>query len=100
MTSLAIKGTVGLGCMGSLAASVNNTDDAAHYNTLAKQYSTQIIANAMASTNDHLKLTYDGADSSWSTLYNLLPDKMFGLDIFDNSFYEMQASWYGRQARE
>lgn len=31
MTSLAVKGTVGLGCMGEIAAAVGKTSDAAHY---------------------------------------------------------------------
>lgn len=54
----------------------------------------------MASTDDHLKLTYNSEDSSWSQLYNLLPDKLFNLGLFDADFYQMQATWYARQACE
>lgn len=110
--------------MGSIASLAGNTADATRYNvsckmleswyvlvhvltfrasvpqTLAKEYSTQIVSSAMASTNDHLKLTYDSDDSSWSQLYNLLPDKLYDLGLFDADFYQMQAVWYARQACE
>jgi hypothetical protein len=54
----------------------------------------------MASTNEHLKLTYQSDDSSWSQLYNLYPDKLFGLGVFDDTFYSMQAAWYSKEARK
>jgi hypothetical protein len=31
MTSLAVKGTVGLGCMGEIASALGRTSDATHY---------------------------------------------------------------------
>ncbi|KAK9899072.1 putative glutaminase A [Cystobasidium minutum MCA 4210] len=98
MTSLAVKGTVELGCMGQIASALGKTSDANHYTTLAKQYSTQIISSAMATTRDHVKLTYNSSDDSWSSLYNLLPDRMFGLNIFNDSFYAMQGAWYAGEA--
>lgn len=52
----------------------------------------------MASTGDHLKLTYQSGDSSWSQLYNAYPDKLFNLGVFDEGFYSMQAAWYASQA--
>lgn len=52
----------------------------------------------MASTGDHVKLTYNSSDDTWSSLYNLLPDRMFGLNIFNDSFYAMQGSWYASEA--
>lgn len=103
--------------MGAIASLVGNTADSTLYNvsicihpcanlsdarcqTTAKQYAAQVISNAMASTNDHLKLTYQSEDSSWSQLYNLYPDKLFDLGLFGDEFYAIQAAWYGRQARE
>ena len=68
------------------------------YQTTAQQYATQIVSNAMASTGDHLKLTYQSDDSSWSQLYNAYPDKLFNLGVFDEGFYSMQAAWYAGQA--
>ena len=100
MTSLAVKGTVGIGCMGALAALLNNTEDATYYTDLSKQYGAEVIASAMASTNDHMKLTYNSPDDTWSSLYNMLPDKVFNLGIFNDSTYQMQAEWYSKQARE
>jgi hypothetical protein len=98
MTSLAVKGAVGLACMGALADLVNNTADSSNYTSLAKQYATTIVSTALASTGDHLKLTYGSDDTTWSSLYNLMPDKVFGLNVFPDSFYAMQAAWYGKVA--
>lgn len=116
MTSLAVKGTVGLGCMAEIASALGENTDARHYNvsehalvplplpadflylqTLAQQYSTQVIASAMATSRDHVKLTYNSTDDSWSSLYNLLPDRMYGLNIFNDSFYAMQGDWYAQE---
>lgn len=100
MTSLAVKGTVGIGCMGALADLMNNTADSTRYTALAKQYATQVVSSSMASTKDHLKLTYNAMDSSWSSLYNMMPDKIFNLGVFDEDVYQMQGQWYGKQARK
>lgn len=98
MTSLAVKGAVGLACMGALAELVNNNADATNYTSLAKQNANVIAQAALASTGDHLKLTYQSDDDTWSSLYNLMPDKAFGLNVFPDSFYAMQAAWYGKKA--
>lgn len=38
MTSLAIKGTVGLGCMGEIATALGRTSDASHYSVGLQDY--------------------------------------------------------------
>lgn len=89
---------VGLGCMSRIAATLGNTADALSYLQTAQAYSNQVITLAMASTRDHLKLTYQSSDDSWSMLYNLLPDKVFGLQLFSDSLYTMQGNWYASKA--
>lgn len=37
MTSLAVKGTVGLGCMGEIASALGRTSDATHYKVRLQQ---------------------------------------------------------------
>lgn len=84
--------------MGQIAATVGQAADATLYTSTAQRYSNEVIAQAMATTKDHLKLSYGSSDDTWSTLYNLLPDKVFGLNLFSDAFYAMQGAWYAKQA--
>jgi len=52
---------------------------------------------SMGSDNKHVKLAYQ-LDSSWGIQFNLMMDKLLGLDLVPESIYEILDAWYLRVA--
>ncbi|WP_265934310.1 glutaminase domain-containing protein, partial [Actinacidiphila acididurans] len=95
--NLALKGIVGIGAMGAIAAVNGNSADAGHYAALARSYVSQWTTLAEDSSHSHLKLAYD-QDGTWSLKYNGFPDRLLGLDLVPDGTREREASWYSGHA--
>jgi hypothetical protein len=95
--NLALKGIIGIGAMGVVAAADGNTADAAHYATLARSYISQWTSLAADSSGAHLKLAYD-QDGTWSLKYNGFPDRLLGLDLVPTGTAASEANWYASHA--
>ncbi|HEY3478521.1 MAG TPA: DUF4965 domain-containing protein, partial [Streptomyces sp.] len=95
--NLALKGIVGIGAMGVIAAADGNTADAAHYAGVARGYISQWTSLAQDSSGTHLKLAYD-QDGTWSLKYNGFPDRLLGLDLVPTGVAAQEAAWYGAHA--
>ncbi|KAI0036801.1 hypothetical protein K488DRAFT_81789 [Vararia minispora EC-137] len=67
-TNLAIKGIVGIRAMASIESLLGNTAKSQNYSY--------------------------GNNTSWGLAYNLYADKLLGFNLFPQSIYTMQASWY------
>ncbi|MFF6956804.1 glutaminase domain-containing protein [Streptomyces sp. NPDC008317] len=95
--NLALKGMVGIGAMGVIAAATGNTADAARYRSVSRGYLSQWTTLAQDSSGTHLKLAYD-QDGTWSLKYNGFPDRLLGLDLVPVGFAEQEANWYASHA--
>ncbi|SEG89616.1 protein of unknown function [Actinacidiphila yanglinensis] len=95
--NLALKGIVGIGAMGVVAAAAGNTADAGHYATVSRSYISQWTSLAADSSGAHLKLAYD-QDGTWSLKYNGFADRLLGLDLVPPGTAAMEAGWYASQA--
>ncbi|MFJ2960632.1 glutaminase domain-containing protein [Streptomyces sp. NPDC087270] len=95
--NLALKGIIGIGAMGVVAAAAGNGSDAAHYATVARGYVSQWTTLAADSSGAHLKLAYD-QDGTWSLKYNGFPDRLLGLDLVPTGTAAREAAWYASQA--
>ncbi|KAJ3893405.1 hypothetical protein GG344DRAFT_43434 [Lentinula edodes] len=80
MTNLAIKGILAIRTMAEISHTFDNTDDYNNYLSIASSLVSQW--QNLAQSSGHLTSTY-GASSSWSLMYNLYPDKLFGFDLVD-----------------
>ena len=80
--------------MSEIASRLNQTSDIQYYLDVAQNYSNTFIVEGMSQDQTHMKLAYQEPDSSWSTLYNLYPDKLLNYSLFPATLYDMQASWY------
>ncbi|MBW0485736.1 hypothetical protein O181_025451 [Austropuccinia psidii MF-1] len=96
-TSLAVKGILGLRSMAEISGALGQANDSARYGYLATQYANKFLKLGVSDDHTHVLGSY-GNQSSWSTQYNLLFDKLYGFQLFPDWLYEMQDQWYLTQA--
>ena len=104
--NLALKGIIGVGAMGQIAAYAGNTSDVGFYSGQAKSMIQTWAKLAQNSDSTHLLLQYKEAanayspdttgepDSYWSLKYNVFPDKLLGLHLVPESILAEEAAFY------
>jgi hypothetical protein len=89
--NLAIKGILGIAAWGNLLEQMGEKEESEKYLEKAKELAR--IWEKAAYAGDHYRLTFDGNDT-WSLKYNLIWDKMLGLNIFDEKIAEIETKYY------
>ena len=94
-TDLAVKGIIGLGAFSQLANLTGNDADAQNFSSIASDYVSRFPALAYTADGTRATYFYNNQDS-WGMLYNLFADKMLALNLFPQSLYDLQSSWYSQ----
>jgi hypothetical protein len=89
--NLSAKAIVGIGCYAHLADLLGQKDVAAKYRAMAKEMVTKWMQ--MADAGDHYSLVFDKKDT-WSQKYNIVWDKILGLNLFPQSVYDREVKYY------
>jgi hypothetical protein len=95
--NLSIKAIMGIAGYGLLAGMMGDSDTKDKFLGLAKD-----MANDWADIDrngDHYQLTFDIADS-WSQKYNLIWDKLWGLNLFPAEVRSLEIAFYLKQQRD
>ncbi|WP_086845165.1 glutaminase domain-containing protein [Amycolatopsis kentuckyensis] len=93
--NLALKGIIGVGAMGVVAAAAGNAADAQRYRSTSRSYVSQWVT--LAEDGQHLRLAYD-QPGTWSLKYNGFADRVLGLDLVPLGVAAQEAAWYQGRA--
>jgi hypothetical protein len=89
--NLSIKAIMGIAGYGIIAGMTGEKETAEKYISAARDMARQWTQ--MADDGDHYRLTFDQPDT-WSQKYNLIWDKLFGLNIFPERVAEKEVAYY------
>jgi hypothetical protein len=97
--NLSLKAILALGAYGTLCQATGRTAEASAYRDLSRDYAKKWID--LAAEGDHYRLAFD-KPGTWSQKYNLVWDRILGLDLFpaeiarkEIAFYESKQNGYG-----
>ena len=90
-SNLAVKAIVGLGAYADLAKMRGDQTTYTKYITMARKYAKHWMQ--VAGDGDHYRLAYD-KPGTWSQLYNMVFDKILGLDVFPEEVYAKEVAHY------
>lgn len=89
--NLSVKAIVGIKCYSMLAGILGEKAIAAKYGDTANNMVKRWMQ--MADEGDHYALTFD-RNNTWSQKYNLVWDKVLGLDLFPKQVYDKEIAFY------
>jgi hypothetical protein len=92
--NLSIKAILGLGCYARLAEQLGQAETARTYRQLAEGFAKEWVTKA--EDGDHYKLAFD-KPGTWSQKYNLVWDKLLGLNLFAPEIARKEIAFYLRK---
>lgn len=93
--NLSAKAIVGIACFGMLLEGMG--EPGAKYAETAKRYAKAWKEKAF--DQDHYRLAFD-REGTWSVKYNLVWDKLFGLNLFDGDVFATELDYYKKQIKQ
>jgi len=96
-TNLSLKAILALGSYATLCEMLNKKADAIRYRDIAIGMARQWTS--MAADDDHYRLAFD-KPGTWSQKYNLVWDKLLGLNLFPREVSRREIAYYKRKQNQ
>ena len=93
--NLSAKSIIAVAAYAKMARSLGKVDEADAFRAFAAAMSAKWKEEAFE--QDHYRLAFD-AEGTWSLKYNLIWDKVLGLNIFEDDIVPTELSWYKTKA--
>lgn len=90
--NLSAKAIMGIAAYGQMARQLGDTKTADEHLTLARELAQKWMA--LDSEGDHYALTFDKRPGSWSQKYNIVWDKLLGLNVFPAEVVRKEIAFY------
>lgn len=94
-SNLSLKAIVALGGYAMMARMLGKTEAADDFERTAKDYAQKWLQ--LAGDGDHTRLAFD-RPGTWSEKYNLIWDRVLGLNLFPPSLAQQELAFYSKQA--
>jgi len=95
--NLSVKAILGLAAYGDMCRISGDTTNAKKYADLAKTYAEHWMK--VADDGDHYRLAFD-KPGTWSQKYNLVWDRILGLNVFPASVAQKEVAFYKRKLNQ
>ena len=92
-TNLSLKAILALGAYAQLCEQIGCTEAAQDYRAIAEDFASRWPREA--DDGDHYRLAFD-RPGTWSQKYNLVWDRLLGLDLFAQTIAEKEVAYYLR----
>lgn len=89
--NLSAKAILGIAAWGKLLTALGRESEAERYTSTARDFAAKWKKEAF--DGDHYRLAFD-QPNTWSIKYNLVWDKLLGLNIFDSDIFETESAYY------
>ncbi len=89
--NLSVKAVEALGCFSKICEMAQLTDQAHLFRGIAAEYAVEWEKKAF--DKDHYRLSFD-RPGTWSMKYNLVWDKLLGLDLFSSAVFSNELAYY------
>ncbi|GAB3741087.1 glutaminase family protein [Spirosoma lituiforme] len=95
--NLSVKAILGIAAYGQMAARLGDKATAESYLKTAREMATkwqQLALDKTPGQKEHYDLTFENQGDTWSQKYNLVWDKLLGLDVFPKEVTAVEIDYY------